>query len=269
VYRDGVRTVLDRLRDGRLEKVVLARSLELTANEPIDRLLMLKRLAARDPHAYTYAVNLGGRTLIGASPELLVSVRDGIVATNPLAGSAPRDPDPERDALNAAALSTSAKDLHEHTFVVTAIRDALAPLCRELTIPSTPALLTTATMWHLSSRISGRAREGVTALDIALALHPTPAVCGVPADLAYEVIKELEPFDRGFYAGMVGWTDARGDGDWVVTIRCGEVDSKHVRLFAGAGIVPASTPDAELAETEAKLQTLLLTIGAVEARDVA
>lgn len=117
-------------------------------------------------------------------------------------------------------------------------------------------------MWHLSTRVVGELKDSSTSsLQLATALHPTPAICGTPTDLARASIRALEPFDREFYTGMVGWMDAAGDGEWVVTIRCAEVEGRLLRLFAGAGIVPESIPDEELAETSAKFQTMLRAMG--------
>jgi isochorismate synthase len=204
-----------------------------------------------------------GRTLVGASPELLVSRRGGRLVANPLAGSAPRGADLAEDVRRAAALLESPKDLHEHAVVVAAVREALAPYCTRLELPERPALARTAALWHLSTTVTGELSDpSVTALDLASALHPTPAVCGTPARTARAVISASEPFDRGPYTGMVGWQDADGDGEWVVTIRCAEAEGRTLRLFAGAGVVAASTAEAETAETEAKFRTFLHAVGA-------
>jgi len=264
-YEAMVSDALGRMAAGELDKVVLARILELTARMPVDMPVMLRELAARDPHGYLFAVGLptpgpGPRTLIGASPELLISRRDGVVLAQPLAGSAPRHPDPIEDERLGAELLASAKNRHEHALVADAVADALDPLCADLVVPDVPSLVRTETLWHLSTRLEGRVdprRPGTSALALARALHPTPAVCGVPRDAARAAIEEIEPFDRGFYAGTVGWTDATGDGEWVVALRCGQVEGSSVRLYAGAGIVPGSCPAAELEETAVKLQTQL------------
>ncbi|WP_022927383.1 isochorismate synthase [Patulibacter americanus] len=251
-----------------LRKVVLARALELTAEEPIDPGAILRRLAERDPHGHAFAVDLGADgTLVGASPELLVSRHGDVVVAQPLAGSAPRRADAAADRSGADALLRSPKDLREHALVVDAVADALRPLCAALDVPESPSLVATNAMWHLGTTVVGRlADPATTALDLAVALHPTPAVCGTPPDAARAVIAELEPFDRGPYAGAVGWQDATGDGEWVVTIRCGVVRDRSLRVFAGAGVVPGSRGADELAETHAKLRTFLSVLGVEEAR---
>ncbi|MFF0741649.1 isochorismate synthase DhbC [Streptomyces sp. NPDC004111] len=265
MYGAGVAAVVDRMWRGEFSKVVLARTLELTADAPLDLPVMLQRLARRDPSGYTFALPTGpGRTLIGASPELLLSRRGNKVVANPLAGSTPRSEDLAEDVRRAAALLASAKDLHEHAVVVDAVHGVLAPFCTTLDVPAKPTLIRTATMWHLSTTVTGTLPEGSTtsALELASALHPTPAVCGTPTLTARQVIAETEPFDRGFFTGMVGWGNADGDGEWVVTIRCAEAEERTLRLYAGAGVVAASEAEAETAETGAKFRTFLHAVGA-------
>ncbi|KVN79169.1 isochorismate synthase [Burkholderia ubonensis] len=260
VYGNAVAQAAARIRAGELAKVVLARTLEITGERPVDVAPLVARLAARNPHGYTFSVDLGaGRTLLGASPELLVSRFGGIVRANPLAGSAPRSPDPVEDRRRADALLASVKDRDEHRVVVDAVRDALAPLCRHLDVPVRPSLIHTETMWHLSTEVRGE--TDADALTLALALHPTPAVCGAPRAAARACIRDAEPFDRGFYAGMLGWVDTQGDGEWVVTIRCAEAHDRTLRLYAGAGVVGESTPEGECAETAAKFRTMLDALG--------
>ncbi|MYZ19284.1 isochorismate synthase DhbC [Streptomyces sp. SID337] len=263
-YGAGVAAAVDRMWRGDFSKVVLARTLELTAPAPLDLPAMLQRLARRDPSGYTFALPTApGRTLIGASPELLVSRHGNQVVANPLAGSTPRSDDLAEDVRRAAALLESAKDLHEHSVVVDGVHQALASFCTDLTVPARPTLVRTATMWHLSTTVTGTLTSPDTsALELACALHPTPAVCGTPTATAREVIRETEPFDRGFFTGVVGWGDANGDGEWVVTIRCAEAEERSLRLYAGAGVVAASDPAAETAETGAKFRTFLNAVGA-------
>ncbi|MGC5009523.1 isochorismate synthase DhbC [Streptosporangium sp. DT93] len=269
-YVRGVERALTKLTAGELKKIVLARALDVTLGAPVDVGGVLGNLVRRDPQAYGYAVDLpvggrpgtGPRTLLGASPELLVARSGRAITTNPLAGSAPRHPDPVVDSARARALLTSDKDLREHALVIENIVEALRPYCRDLNVPAGPSLLSTASMWHLSTRITGVLDDpSVTSLELATLLHPTPAVCGTPARAARQAIEEIEPFDRGLYAGLVGWGDIHGDGEWVVTIRCAEVADRTMRLFAGAGIVAGSVPESELAETTAKFQTMLHAAG--------
>ncbi len=271
VHRSRIDTVLRKLKDPRsgLHKVVLARSLRLDAEAPLDARTILQRLAT-DTAANAYLVDLSaaggrykGRTLVGASPELLVARHGELVSCRPFAGSAPRLPDPEADRASGAALAGSAKNRHEHQLVVDEMRKALDPLCVDLQIASSPELSRTAAVWHLSTPMKGRLRDPTTtALDLALALHPTPAVGGVPTRMAAALIDELEE-DRGFYAGTVGWCDRNGDGRWVVSIRCAQLsaDRRHAEAHAGGGIVAESDPDDEVAETTTKFATILSALG--------
>ena len=252
-----------------LEKVVLARSLRLVGPGPVDAAQVLRNLAWRDPAGFTFAMNLptrtelpGPRTFIGASPELLVAKRGDRALSNPLAGSRPRSADATKDQHNAVELLGSAKDRREHALVVDAVAEGLRPFCTRLDVPGEPELIRTATMWHLSTRVTGELADPDTpSVELARALHPTPAVCGTPTGAARDAISRLEPFDRGFYTGAVGYTDASGDGEWAVAIRCADISGDGLDLYAGGGIVEGSDPAEELDETSAKLRTLLLALG--------
>lgn len=257
-YRRAVARVLDRMAHGDLYRVVLGRTIELIADQavsPGDLLAGVLAGGAAPRHAY--AVDLGGRTLLGSGPALLVAQHNGVVFANPLTGWAPRDPDPVRDDENATALLRSAFCRREHRMAVDAAADRLAPLCRGLSVSPEPDLLRTGTMWHLSSRITAASRGGGTALDVALALHSDSPVVGGPSWQASEPLAELESFDREFFSGMVGWTDSRGNGEWMVTSQCAEMRGELLRLFAASDVLPGSTPDSEVAATDIKFHTIL------------
>ena len=272
VHRDRVAAALEQLREGAnpLHKVVLARALQLRADGPLDARTVLNALAAADAQATKYLVDLSaagegfsGTVLVGASPELLVARRGDQVLCRPFAGSAARLPNPDDDAASGAALAASAKNRHEHQLVVDALAAALDPLCVDLQIAPQPQLSKTAAVWHLYTPISGRLRQrSTTALDLAMALHPTPAVGGSPTAPATALIEQLEG-DRGFYAGAVGWCDQRGDGRWVVSIRCAQLsaDRRTALAHSGGGIVAESDPADELAETTTKFRTILSALG--------
>lgn len=271
-HRRRVATAIAGIRAGGLDKVVLARAVRLLADDPIDPHAVCAALIDSSPSADGFLVDLSpaggvhtGRVMVGSSPELLVRRRGDVVECHPLAGSAPRSRDTSVDQAAGRALQASGKDAAEHAFVVDSLATALAPLCRELQIPERPSLTSTREMWHLGTRIRGRVADPrTTALDLALAVHPTPAVCGTPTDEARRVIAGLEG-RRGFYSGAVGWADAGGDGDWMVTIRCAEIDADRsgAIAWAGGGLVADSDPDDEVAETAAKLRTVLTALGAV------
>jgi isochorismate synthase len=257
-YEEAVREAVARIRRGEMRKVVLARTIEVIAERELDPRLLAGRLRAVDPDAYTFAVPTDGGVLVGASPELLVSRRSRDVRSNPLAGSAPRSGDPEEDRANADALIGSSKEREEHAIVVDAVAETLRPFCEELVWDPEPVLRETPNVWHLSTRFSGVLRDPApTALDLVAALHPTPAVAGEPREAALEAIAALELFERGHYAGPIGWVDAEGDGEWAIALRCAELRGDRAVLYAGAGIVGDSDPVRELDETERKFRAFL------------
>ena len=268
-FLEAVTSAVGAIARGEMAKIVLARAMEVSLRKAIHVPTLLRALHARNPHGFTYALDLSRRPrgrsestpaptyFVGASPELLLSRRGPTFASVPLAGSVPRSPDPREDHARAAGLLRSAKDRREHAIVVEQIVERLRPVARELRVERVPVVSATARLLHLSTRIEGTLRDRhVSALRLATLLHPTPAVCGAPTARARARIHELEGTDRGYFAGAVGHVDARGDGDWIVAIRCAELSGRRARLFAGAGIVGASQPEHELAETNAKMGTM-------------
>lgn len=258
-YQAAVAEAVSRIGAGDLQKVVLARSLVVDAGRPLDVPQLLARLRAVEPSCFTFAFPSDrGRALVGASPELLVARRGRTVSANPLAGSAPRFGDPGADRASAEGLLASSKDREEHAIVADAVEAGLTPFCADLERDLEPTVLATANVWHLSTRFRGTlSSPRADALTLALALHPTPAVCGTPREEAASLIRELEPVPRGGYAGPVGWVDADGDGVWAIALRCAELEGATARLFAGAGIVAGSVPEREFDETERKFRAFL------------
>jgi len=249
----SVATAVERIGRGELAKVVLARDLLVSADVPLDPRRLLRRLAARFPDCWTFAVD----GLLGATPELLLRRSGRQLSARVLAGTAPRGAGADDQRL-AEALIGSAKDRAEHAIAVDSLVRALEPYCTRLDAPAEPDLLTLANVRHLASDISGTQRSrgprgAAGLLELIGAVHPTAAVCGTPTRDAAAVIAELEGMDRGRYAGPVGWLDARGDGEFGLALRCAElVGDDSARLFAGCGIVAGSDPAAELAETQSK-----------------
>lgn len=273
VYEDMVRRALVQMQaSDALTKIVLSRTLRLHAEHRIDLRMVLRRLA-EDPEASAFAVQIPAErsglnhatepvTLVGATPELLLEKTGRQFRSLPLAGSAKRSNVPTDDREAAEQLLRSEKDRREHSAVVETMLERLAPFARNIQIDPEPILVSTATMWHLGTRLRGEVREQtVSSVDLAVALHPTAAVCGNPREQAAAAIRDLEPFGRGFFTGAVGWCNAAGDGRWMVTIRCGEIAGRDACLYAGAGIVAGSDPAAEAAETAAKFQTMLRALG--------
>lgn len=258
-FRRRVAQAVETVRTGSLDKVVLVREVAVTANRPIRQHHLLERLRALHPSCCAFAID----GFVGASPELLVRRRGAEVVSQPLAGTVARSGDPEEDRHLAAGLLASAKERSEHRIVVDAIIAVLAPLCERLDAPEVPHLLALRNVAHLATRITGtlapRGPDGTiaTALELAAALHPTPAVGGWPRDDALDYLRKFEDVERGRFAGPVGWVRADGDGEWWIGIRSTLLEGAGARLLAGVGIVADSDPAAELAETQLKLQALL------------
>ncbi|EBG4055103.1 isochorismate synthase EntC, partial [Salmonella enterica] len=233
-----------------VDKVVLSRLIDITTDVAVDSGALLERLVAQNPVSYNFHVPLAdGGVLLGASPELLLRKEGERFSSLLLAGSARRQPDDVLDREAGNRLLASQKDRHEHELVTQAMKQILRDRSTELQLPSSPQLITTPTLWHLGTPFEGKANAGENALTLACLLHPTPALSGFPHQVAKKLIAELEPFDRELFGGIVGWCDAEGNGEWVVTIRCAKLQGNQVRLFAGAGIVPASSPVGEWRET--------------------
>ena len=257
-YRAAVATAVQRILAGDLKKVVLARDLVGHVPEGADLRRVLLELALGYPDTWTFAVD--GH--LGSSPETLVRVTEGTVTARVLAGSHARGSDAEADAAAAAELATSAKDLDEHRYAVESVLGALRPHGPSITADEMPFNLKLPNLWHLASDVHGRLSDGSGALDLVAALHPTAAVAGTPTAAAMAAIRELEPFDRGRYAGPVGWVDQSGDGKWAISLRSADVDADGtLTAYAGAGIVAESDPDRELAETKLKFRPIVEAFG--------
>src|SRR3546814_280093 len=237
-----------------LRSVWLAREFRLEAAAPVDRAPILARLRATFPGCFLYLVD----GFLGASPELLVSRSGDVVRAQPMAGTAPRGGDPTSDARLGAALLSSPTYRHEHQITIDMVHDTLLPWCSYLDYEAEPSVVGVANVQHLATLVEGRLSQPTpSVLELVDALHPTPAVSGWPRDLANEWILAHEGFDRGRYAGAVGWVDAAGNGTWAVSIRGADVDGTTARVCAGNGIVADSDPQTELRETQSKLQALL------------
>jgi len=254
-WEQAVAEAVAAIRAGGLRKVVLARDVFATADEPIDARVLLRRLARRYPDCFTFSCD----GMIGATPELLVRRAGNQVSALVLGGTLPRGADPAQDKALGEELLASAKNNEEHAYAVDSIREALGPLCQALDVEARPSLLKFPNLQHLGTQVHGILANGTpprSALALAAAVHPPAAVCGTPAGTALELIRDLEHMDRERYAGPVGWVDADGNGEWGIALRCGQLSGRTARLFAGCGIVAGSEPAAELAETLVKLQPM-------------
>ena len=258
-YKKAVLAARDAVRSGAITKAVIAREIRVTSSIPIDVHAVLLRLRATFARSYRYSIN----GFIGASPELLVEIKGDRIRSHPLAGTTPRTGDPKTDDELARKLIASMKDQVEHRVVIDAIHEMLLPWCSYLDWEPEPSVLQVANVQHLGTLIEGHlSAVRPSVMEIVRTLSPTPALGGHPRDAALALIADVEELDRGPYGGAVGWVDGSGNGTWAVAIRCAELsdDRLTARLIAGGGIVAASDPDAELAETQAKFQAMLSAI---------
>jgi menaquinone-specific isochorismate synthase len=236
----------------RVKKVVLARDLVATVSKDFDIRAALHRLATKYPTCWTYSVD----GLFGASPELLVRVSHKQVSARVLAGTAGRGTDPGVDFAISNALAASSKNIAEHRFAVQSLVDELEKFCSQVDADSQPFSLQLPNLWHLASDVHAILKDDASVLDLAAVLHPTAAVAGTPTQAAQKLIAELEPFDRGRYAGPVGWIGADGDGEWAIALRGALLQDNQLTAYAGCGIVAESEPLAELEETELKFKPI-------------
>lgn len=264
-YQDAVRAALASIETGAISKVVLARDLTGTVPAGADLRRLVRALASDYPDTWAYAVD----GLIGASPETLVTVAGGTVTARVLAGTAPRGADPDADARAAVTLVASTKDQDEHQYAVRSVVDSLAPHVTSVAASEQPFTLKLPNLWHLATDVEAMLSGAASALDLVSALHPTAAVAGAPTAAALDEIARLEPFDRGRYAGPVGWIDGNGDGEWAIALRCAQfalgpvrgfapyTDTISVTAYAGAGIVAGSDPESEMLETRVKFRPIV------------
>lgn len=259
-YQDAVRGGLAAIASGEVSKVVLARDLAGSLPAGSDLRRLARALATGYPDCWTFAVD----GLIGASPETLVTVSGGTVTARVLAGTTARGADADADTEASLALATSAKDQDEHLYAVQSVLSALRPHTSALAASEQPFLLKLPNVFHLATDVEGDLSGGASALDLVAALHPTAAVAGTPTDSAIAVIRRLEPFDRGRYAGPVGWVGANGDGEWAIALRCAQFDLEGssgdgipLHAHAGAGIVAGSDPESEMLETRVKFRPIV------------
>jgi menaquinone-specific isochorismate synthase len=253
-WRDAVSEAVDALRLGDLEKVVLARAIDVTATSELDARAVAARLAIRFPACFTFLCD----GLVGASPELLIRRLGRHAESLVLAGTVRRGTSPDEDAELERGLLESAKDAAEHRMAADSVRDVLARVSADVVADDRPHLLRLANLTHLATHVEAWLPEPApSALALASLLHPTAAVGGTPRADALAMIRRLEAAPRGRYAAPVGWVDANGDGEFAIALRCAQLSGKVARLWAGAGIVADSDPDSEVAETTVKFDAVL------------
>lgn len=256
-FKNSVNAALSAIESDKVEKVVLARDVVAKVSEHFDVRNALRKFSASYPTCWTYSVD----GLFGASPELLVRVAHKQVSARVLAGTAGRGTDPGIDQAISNALQTSSKNIAEHKFAVASMVEELKKFCTKVDADETPFSLQLPNLWHLASDVHATLHDDASVLDIAAVLHPTAAVAGTPTLVARKLISELEPFDRGRYAGPVGWIGADGDGEFAIALRGAQLSEGQITAYAGCGIVAESEPEAELAETELKFKPIRDALG--------
>ncbi len=242
-----------------LRKVVLSRPVTVRLDGSLPLSVVLRRLRAGEPNCTVFSMPVPDGSFFGASPELLVARHGPRVLCHPLAGTVPRGTTARTDADAQRDLARSGKNREEHRYVVDEIAATLAPFCQELSVPAEPSVAAFRSVAHLSTRIEGRLARPVGVLELLQRLHPTPAVGGTPRAEALAFIAQHEAGERGPWAGPVGWVGADGDGEWMIGIRSARLDAEgaSITLRAGGGIVADSEPEAEAAEANVKLATVL------------
>jgi isochorismate synthase len=256
-YEAAVGRAVEMIRTGRIQKIVLAREVQVHAPHEYDPAAVFGVLRDAFPSCFVFCIGRGDATLIAASPELLVRREGQRVSTIALAGSTRRSADPAVDAHLGERLMRDESYREEHAIVARRIERTLNRYAIWVAAAPEPTLVRIANIQHLATPIRAQLAAPVEAIELAGLLHPTPAIGGEPASPALELIPALEGLDRGWYTGPIGWTDAAGDGEFCVALRCALLRGNVARCYAGNGIVRDSDPSAELVETEVKLAALL------------
>lgn len=260
-YLQSITKVTDEIKAGHADKVVIARSLALEFSEVISPSNVLTQVYNEQPESYLFGQEKGGNLFFGASPERLVSVKDGLAYSSCIAGSIKRGATKELDRQLGEILLNDAKNLQEHQYVVDMITQSFKENCSSYTVPNSPQLLKIRDIQHLFTPVEGKLKEASTILQMVEKLHPTPALGGAPRGKAMEMIRQYEPMNRGIYAGPIGWMNADGDGEFAVAIRSALLQAKKAYLYAGGGIVADSEPQSEYEETLVKFRPMLRALG--------
>ncbi|CAM4164321.1 isochorismate synthase [Bacillus manliponensis] len=252
---DSIGTVQDEMKNGNVQKVVLARELQLQADDKIDSARVLEALRIAQPDCYLFAFDYKSSCFLGATPERLIRKEGETFTSMCLAGSIAHGSSIEEKKQNGDALLHDEKNLAEHGYVVSMIRDVLTEYCESVNIPYMPGLLTTKHLLHLYTPVE--ATGDASLLTIVEKLHPTPALGGTPRHKAMELIRDVERLDRGLYGAPIGWIDEEGNGEFAVALRCGLLRGEKASLFSGCGIVIDSVPQLEYEETSLKFKPML------------
>lgn len=260
-WKESISKVTEKITDGQMDKVVLARELRVLFQDKVNVAPVLENLMEEQANSYIFTIERGTDCFLGATPEQLVKKQGNKVQSMCLAGSIARGESVEEDAQLGSALLTDEKNMHEHDLVVQMIRASLEKVCENVRTPSEPNLYKMKHIQHLHTPVTAEATDDCSLSDLIKILHPTPALGGFPQDISLQTIREVEKLDRGWYAGPLGWMDWKEDGEFVVAIRSGLLQEKEASLFAGCGIVGDSDPESEYQETQIKFRPMLSALG--------
>lgn len=260
-WLDAVKQTIAKIRGGKFDKVVLAREARLSFADRVEASAVLWQLREQQPFSYLFAFEQEGQCFIGASPEQLVKKEGDACYSTCLAGSIRRGKTVQEDEQFGEWLLRDEKNLHEHRFVVQMIKEAMEAVCERVDMPTSPELLKLPNIQHLYTPVVGEHCRASSILSLIANMHPTPALGGTPREAAVKEIREVEPLDRGWYAGPIGWMDTKGNGEFAVAIRSGLLQGQDVSIFAGCGIVGDSDPISEYEETKVKFTPMLSALG--------
>ncbi|MCX6174691.1 MAG: isochorismate synthase [Ignavibacteriales bacterium] len=256
-WSNQINSALGKISAGKLNKVVLARCKDLQFIESHNIFFLLQRLEENFENCYTFAYRNGDSVFFGVSPEKLFKISDGFIETDALAGSIPRGTTKDEDDNYTQELLQSKKNLAEHKSVIDFYLEQLTPVTEKILFDSQPSIKKYRNIQHLYSQIRAKLKHDTSIFSLLELLHPTPAVCGMPKTEALKTINELEDFDRGMYAGVLGWFNLENEGEFIVGLRSALLHKKFLRAFAGCGIVAGSESLSEFNETELKLRPIL------------
>jgi isochorismate synthase len=263
-WKEKVFSIVKEIESGAVDKLVLARSMNVHSPQQFDPGVVLQKLRVGYSHCTLFAFASKQRCFVGATPERLLRLKGRTARTDCLAGSTRRGATADEDQALGEALLADRKERREHALVMLALRNVLEPLCARLSTPETPSLLRLPNVQHLHTPIKGELREASDIFTLVAALHPTPATGGLPQETACPFLRTYEDFDRGWYAGPVGWVDGQGGGEFAVAIRSALLHGREARLYAGCGIVEGSDPEREYAESCLKLRPMLWALNSTQ-----
>lgn len=261
LYMEAVADVVEKIRDGEAEKVVIARSVKMNFDKEVSSVTALHHITSEQQESYQFGLQKGQQLFFGATPERLIEIVDGRAYSACVAGSIGRGKSAAEDRALGDELLADTKNRQEHQYVVNMISNVFNDFCTDVSLPNAPKLLKIRDIQHLFTPIEGVVEHGADIFSLVEALHPTPALGGVPTNTSMDIIRDKESINRGFYAAPIGWTDTAGNGEFAVAIRSALLDADKAYLYAGGGLVADSEVAQEYDETWVKFRPVLRALG--------